>query len=71
MTRALYTVEFNGKIIARRDALTWVKLTTPGVYLVCGEVDGEGIIIDGEIYHVRGRPILPGKQTVKIDYIER
>lgn len=27
-------------------------------------------IVDGEIYHVRGCPILPGKQTVKLDYYE-
>ena len=68
---AVYTVELDGKIIPRRDALIWVKLTEPGLYIVCGEADGEGVLIDGTIYHVRGCPILPGKETVTLDYIEQ
>jgi hypothetical protein len=68
---AVYTVELDGKIIARLDALIWVKLTEPGLYIVCGEADGEGVLIDGTIYHVRGCPILPGKETVTLDYIEQ
>lgn len=71
MSRAIYTVERDGEIIARRESLLWVRLAEPGVYLVCGEEDGEGVIVDGEIYHVRGCPILPGKETVKLDYIEQ
>ena len=51
MSAAVYTVELDGKIIARRESLLWVRL-------------------DGEIYHVRGCPVLPGKQTVKLDYYE-
>ena len=70
MKRAVYTVEKNGIEIARRDVLIWVRLAEPGVYLVCDEDDGEGVIVDGEIYHVRGCHILPGKETVKLDYIE-
>lgn len=71
MSAAVYTVEKDGEIIARKDALLWVRLTEPGLYLVCDEDDGEGVIVDGEIYHVRGCPILPGKETVKLDYIEQ
>ena len=26
---------------------------------------------DGKVYHVRGCPILPGKETVTLDYIEQ
>lgn len=53
------------------DVLIWVRLTAPGMYAVCGEADGEGVLIDGTIYHVRGCPILPGKETVTLDYIEQ
>ena len=42
MSRAIYTVERDGEIIARRESLLWVRLAEPGVYLVCGEEDGEG-----------------------------
>ena len=66
----LHTVELDGKIIARRESLLWVRLDAPGLYVVCTEAEGEGVIVDGEIYHVRGCPVLPGKQTVKLDYYE-
>ena len=70
MSAAVYTVELDGEIIARRESLLWVRLDAPGLYVVCTEAEGEGVIVDGEIYHVRGCPILPGKQTVKLDYYE-
>ena len=71
MSRAVYTVEKDGVIIARRDFLIWVRLAEPGLYLVCGEDEGEGVLIDGEIFHVRGCALLPGKETVVLDYIEQ
>lgn len=64
MSAAVYTVELDGKIIARRESLLWVRIDAPGLYVVCTEAEGEGVIVDGEIYHVRGCPVLPGKQTV-------
>lgn len=66
----MYTVEKDGVEIARLKALIWVRLTAPGIYLVCGEAKGEGVLVGGEIYHVRGCALLPGKETVKLDYIE-
>ena len=70
MIKAIYEVEKDGSVIARRNSLTWVRLAAPGVYLVCGEEDGEGVLVDGEIYHVRGCALLPGKETVSLDYHE-
>ena len=70
MGGAVYTVELESKIIARRKSILWVKLASSGLYSVCTEAEGEGVVVGGEIYHVRGCPVLPGKQTVKLDYIE-
>jgi hypothetical protein len=70
MSGAVYTVELESKIIARRKSILWVKLASSGLYSVCTEAEGEGVVVGGEIYHVRGCPVLPGKQTVKLDYIE-
>ena len=70
MRAAIYTVSKDGKEIARLNSLIWVRLAEPGLYLVCGEDEGEGVLVGGEIYHVRGCPILPGKETVILDYIE-
>lgn len=70
MSGAVYTVELESKIIARRKSILWVKLASSGLYSVCTEAEGEGVVVGGEIYHVRGCPVLSGKQTVKLDYIE-
>lgn len=70
MSGAVYTVELESKIIARRKSILWVKLASSGLYSVCTEAEGEGVVVGGEIYHVRGCPVLPGKETVKLDYIE-
>lgn len=47
MSAAVYTVELDGKIIARRESLLWVRLDAPGLYVVCTEAEGEGVIVDG------------------------
>lgn len=70
MSGPIYTVAKDGEIIARLSSLVWVRLAGPGVYLVCGEDEGEGVLVNGEIYHVRGCALLPGKETVVLDYIE-
>jgi hypothetical protein len=61
MSAAVYTVELDGEIIARRESLLWVRLDAPGLYVVCTEAEGEGVIVDGEIYHVRGVSHIAGK----------
>lgn len=71
MSAPVYTIELDGRIIARRESLVWVRRAEPGLYIVCTEAEGEGVIVGGEIYHVRGCPILPGKQTVILDYNEQ
>ena len=35
--------------------LQWVKLQDNGVFVCCSESEGQGVILDGEIYHVDGR----------------
>ena len=70
MSGAIYVVEKDGEVIARISSLIWVKLAEPGIYLVCGEAEGEGVLVNGEIYHVRGCALLPGKETVILDYLE-
>ena len=42
MSAAVYTVELDGKIIARRESLLWVRLDAPGLYVVCTEAEEIG-----------------------------
>ena len=68
--RAIYTVAKGGVEIARLKALIWVRLTAPGVNHECGEDEGECLHECGEINQDRGCALLPGKETVVLDYIE-
>lgn len=37
------------------EKLRWVKAQENGIYVNCTESEGQGIILDGEIFHVNGR----------------
>ncbi len=36
--------------------LQWVKLQDNGIFVSCSESEGQGVILDGEMYHVDDRP---------------
>jgi len=50
----MYHVTIDGKDTVS-ERLQWVKSQTNGVYILCSEAEGQGLVIDGEIYHVSGR----------------
>ena len=60
MSRAVYTVSKGGVEIARLEALIWVRLTAPGLYLVCGEDEGEGVLVGFTTF--AGAPFCRGKR---------
>lgn len=47
------------------ERLRWVKLQTNGVFILCKENEGQGIIVEGEINLVYGRPKID-KPTVTL-----
>ena len=51
----MYYAIINGKKIPAGERLNWVKRQRNGVMVLCGEADGQGIVIDGETYHINGR----------------
>jgi len=61
----MYYAINEGKKIPVGDRPCWVKMQTNGIMVLCHESEGQGIIIDGEVYHVDGRPELD-KPTVDI-----
>ena len=61
---------YDRKPITVKDIQSVMGKTMDVIARICTEAEGEGVIVDGEIYHVRGCPVLPGKQTVKLDYYE-
>ena len=50
----MYHAQQDGKTLST-ERLLWVRLQPNGVYILCDETEGQGVILDGEIYHVDGR----------------
>ena len=56
MSGAVYTVELDGKIIARRESLLWVRLDAPGLYVVCTEAEARALSLTGRFTTFGGVP---------------
>ena len=54
-----YIVYLDGEEIARTDSHIWVRLAEPGIYLTCGEEEGEGVFVGGEITTSAGARLFP------------
>ena len=50
----MYHTWINGKEFTT-EQLQWVKQQSNGIYVSCSEKEGQGVILEGEIYHVNGR----------------
>jgi len=47
------------------ERLRWVKKQDNGVFIHCDEKEGQGVVLDGEIYHVNRRPAID-KPTIDL-----
>ncbi len=47
----MYHTWIDGKELTA-EKLQWVKLQDNGVFVSCDETEGQGVVLDGEIYHV-------------------
>lgn len=60
----MYYALFDDRMIPA-EKLRWVRAQDNGIFVNCAESEGQGIILDGEIYHVSGREEI-GKPTVDL-----
>lgn len=42
----------------------WVKMQKNGSFALCDEAEAHGVVVDGTVYHVSGRPEIEGYETV-------
>lgn len=47
----------------------WVKMQDNGSYTLCPDDEAQGVVLDGTVYHLDGRPELDGVETVVIGEI--
>lgn len=62
----MYSIIKDGEVIAAVPALQWVRRQENGVYIRAGAADGQGVLVDGNIYGIRGGVELPGVDAVDI-----
>lgn len=48
----------------------WVKLQDNGCFGLCTEGDARGVVVNGVVYHIAGKPELPGNDTVVVAPID-
>ena len=54
------------KVLATVQTPTWVKLQENGSFTLSTEVEAQGVVIDGQVYHVIGRAAVDGLQDVLV-----
>ena len=64
----LYRVILQGAQIALEDKLAFVRKQGNGFLVRCSEEDAQGIVVDDStVYHLYGKPSLPGADTVHVE----
>ena len=58
------------KVLGTVATLTWVKLQDNGCFGLCTEEDAHGVVVNGVVYHIAGKPELPGHDTVVVAPID-
>lgn len=64
----MYRVILQGAQIALEDKLAFVRKQENGFLVRCSEEDAQGIVVDDStVYHLYGKPSLPGADTVYVE----
>lgn len=64
----MYRVILQGAQIALEDKLAFVRKQGNGFLVRCSEEDAQGIVVDDNtVYHLYGKPSLPGADTVYVE----
>jgi hypothetical protein len=58
------------KVLGTVATLAWVKLQDNGCFGLCTEEDAHGVVVNGAVYHIAGKPELPGHDTVVVAPID-
>lgn len=65
----MYRILKNDEVLATVSNLTYVKKQENGSYALSDESAAQGIVLDGTVYHVAGKPEIEGVETVTVSEI--
>ena len=66
----MYKIMKENSVLGVVAAPTWVKMQTNGSFALCSEEDAQGVVVNGTVYHVSGRPELAERETVVLAYVD-
>lgn len=62
----MYKILKEDTVLATVHNPTWVKLQDNGCFALCDIVSAQGVVIDGVVYHILGKPDITGSETVSL-----
>ena len=62
----MYKIMKENTALAVVTTPVWVKMQDNGSFALCEEAEAQGVVVDGTVYHVSGRPEIEGHCTVSL-----
>ena len=56
----MYKIDRDGETVAMTEAPTYVRRAENGCFILCREAEAEGIVHNGQVFHLLGRPDMGG-----------
>ena len=66
----MYKIIKEDKVLGTVTTPTWVKLQDNGSFALCSEESAHGVVVNGVVHHIAGKPELPGHDTVVVAHID-
>lgn len=66
----MYKIIKEDKVLGTVTTPTWVKLQDNGSFALCSEEAAHGVVVNGTVYHIAGKPELAGHDTAVVAYID-
>lgn len=63
----MFRIIKDGASVAMTERPTYIKLLDNGCYGLCKEPEATGIAHNGTVFHLLGRPELPGAENVMLE----
>lgn len=60
----------NSTVLATLQTPTWVRRQENGSLTLCTETEAQGVVVDGQVYHITGREALEGHEDVMVAEID-
>lgn len=66
----MYKIINNDTVLATVATPIWVKKQANGCFALCDEASAHGVVVDGTVYHVAGKPEIEGTETIILGEVD-